>query len=138
MSSQIPITSYQILNPKKTNSKFFFVSSHDAMQQKRVHIYFSTFQRLTSGMSIALEFPHSPDFIKIFANNVTLLLFLFRKCLNVHSVRTNCCLNVHSVCTNLCLNVRSIIYYICLLNMGKVCTNQFSMLKCTQCHIWLS
>ena len=46
-----------------------------------------------------------------------------RKCLNVHSVCTNCCLNVHSVCTNLCLNVRSIIYYICLLNMGKVCTN---------------
>ena len=31
----------------------------------------------------------------------------FRKCLNVHSVRTNFCLNVHGVCTNLCLNVHS-------------------------------
>ena len=31
----------------------------------------------------------------------------YRKCLNVHSVRTNFCLNVHGVCTNLGLNVHS-------------------------------
>ena len=31
-----------------------------------------------------------------------------RKCLNVHSLRTNFSLNVHSVCTNLCLNVHRV------------------------------
>ena len=36
---------------------------------------------------------------------VKFLLFIFRKCSNVHSVCTNFCLNLHGVCTNLCLNV---------------------------------
>ena len=59
-------------------------------------------------------------------------VFPLWKCLNAHSVRINSCLNVHSVCTNLCLNIHSPCF-LCsvILNMGKVCTNLFSMLKCT-------
>ena len=40
--------------------------------------------------------------------------FFLRKCLNVHSLRTNSCLNVHGVCKNLCLNVHSP-YLLCIL-----------------------
>ena len=54
-----------------------------------------------------------------------------RKCLNVHSVRTNFCLNVHGVCTNLCLNVHSPCLLCSPFEYGKGMYKFVSMLRCT-------